>query len=60
MPIRIAHGREIPNDAADIGWWLNQNVLSARELGNPIDFCARVALESEVIEASLYIVLHDD
>ena len=60
MPIRVAHGREVPNNAADISWRFNQNVPGAGELGNPIDFSARFALKSEVIDSRLYFTLYHD
>lgn len=59
MPVRIAHGRKVPDDATDISWRLNQNILCPRQLRDPINFLARVALKSEVIEPGLHFVLHD-
>jgi hypothetical protein len=60
MPIRIAHHRKVTYDTAYIQGWLNQNVLLTRQLSNPIDFFATVALEAEVIEAGFHFILDDD
>src|SRR5207253_8385371 len=57
--VRIAHHREIADHAPGIQWLLNQNVLLAGQLGDPINFFARVALKPEMIETGFYFVLHD-
>ena len=59
MPIRIAHHRKVANDTAYIHRRLNQNTLLPRQLSNPIDFFATVALKSEVIEAGFDFILND-
>ncbi len=40
VSIGIAHHREIAHHAAGINWFLNENLLFARLLGNSIHFCA--------------------
>jgi hypothetical protein len=60
MPVGIAHHCKVSHDAANIHGRLNQNILLSRQLSNPIDFFATVALESEVIQAGLHFILDDD
>ena len=40
VSIGIAHHCEIADHAAGINWFLNENLLFARLLGNSIHFCA--------------------
>ena len=60
VPVRIAHHREVADDAADIDRRLDQNVLLAGKFRNAIDFSPRVALKSEVVEAGFHFVLNYD
>jgi len=59
VPVRIAHHCEVTNHAANIYRLLDQNVLLAGELGDPVDFFPRITLKTKVIEARLYFILHD-
>src|SRR6266481_2235962 len=60
MPVGITHHRKVTDNTAYIHRWPNQNVLLTCLLGNPINFFAAVALETEVIEAGFHFILHDD
>lgn len=60
MSVRIAHHSEVTDDAAQVHRRLDKNVLLPRQFSNAIDFFARVALKSEMIEAGLYFILHYD
>lgn len=60
MPIWIAHHREVAYHAACIQWRLDQNVLLPRLFCDSINFFARVALKTEVIETRLNFILDDD
>jgi hypothetical protein len=60
VTVGIAHHCEISNDTAQIDRRLNQNVLLAGELRDPIDFFARVALKTEMIQTRLYFILQND
>lgn len=60
MSIRIAHQGEVTNDAANVDRRLDENVLLPRQFSDAIDFFARLALKSEMIEAGFYFILHHD
>ena len=58
MSVRIANGREVSNDAANLSWRFDQEVLRPRNFGDFVDFCARVALETEMINSRFHFVLY--
>src|SRR5882724_1667276 len=60
MSVWIAHHRKVSHNTAYIHRRLNQNILLARQLSNPINFFPAVALKAEVIEPGLHFILHDD
>ena len=60
MSVRIAHHCEVTHDSANVHRRLDENVLLPRHFSNAIDFFARVALKSEMIEAGFYFILHHD
>lgn len=60
MPIGIANHHEVADDAANICGWLDQDVFLLCELGNAINLRARIALETEMIEAELHFILDYD
>ena len=60
MSVRIAHHREVTHDAANVHRRLDENVLLPRQFSDAIDFCARLALKSEMIEAGFHLILHHD
>src|SRR5260370_35881158 len=60
MSIRIAHHRKVSHDTAHVDWRLNQDSLLTRQLSNSIDFSARIALKTNVIETGFYFILDDD
>ena len=60
MAIWIAHHCKVTHDTTNIHRRLNQNILSSRELGNSIHFFPTVALKTEMIQAGLHFILHDD
>ena len=57
MSVRIANGRKVSDDTADISWWVNEKILRARQLCDLIHFRARVALEAKMVKARFHFVL---
>jgi hypothetical protein len=60
MSVWVAHHRKVTDNTAHIHRRFNQNVLLSRQLGNPVDLFARVALKPEVIDTRLNLILDDD
>ena len=59
VSIRIAHHCEVPDNAPDIDWRLDQNVLLPSQLSYSINLLARITLKPKVIQTSLYFILHN-
>jgi hypothetical protein len=60
MSIGIAHHREVTDHTTDVHGRLDENVSFASKLRDSVDFLARFALKSEVIETGLHFILHND
>ncbi len=60
VPVGISHHCEITNNPAGVDRFLHQDILAARLFDEAVDFGARVALKSKMIESRFHFVLNNN